>query len=234
MFFRYAKLSCAALLMVGIATTADAQSGTRSTTIRSGLPSGSQTRSTMGRSGASMSTVKSMPVGLRGYCPVCVIEMKKWVKGKPEHRVELDGKVYYFPGEEQRKMFLANPTQYTPALGGDCVVCLTEKGERNSGSIQYSALSGGRLFLFPSEAIKQKFASDPAKYLAADLAMDGKCAVCKVEMNQDMPGKPEFATVHDGMTYQFVSDEQRKMFLANPNKYAVPSRNPANAGSQSR
>lgn len=99
MLFRLVRISSAALLMVSTAAAADAQSGARSTTIRSGVPSGSQTRSTLGSS-SSISAVKSMQVGLRGCCPVRVIEMKKWVKGKPEYRVELDGKVYYCPGEE--------------------------------------------------------------------------------------------------------------------------------------
>lgn len=57
----------------------------------------------------------------------------------------------------------------------------------------------------------------------ADLALDGKCSVCKVEMNQDMSGDPEVFVLHGGMKYLFVSDEQRKMFLANPTKYSVKS-----------
>jgi len=58
-------------------------------------------------------------LALSGYCPVCIIEMKKWVKGDPNIHVNYDGHDYAFPGEKQRQMFLANPVKYVPALGGD-------------------------------------------------------------------------------------------------------------------
>ena len=83
--------------------------------------------------------------------------MKKWVAGNPNFRAEQDGKVCYFPGEKQKQMFQTDPAKYTPALGGDFVVCLANNDQRMAGSVQYSALSGSRLFLFPSESIKQKF-----------------------------------------------------------------------------
>ena len=62
-------------------------------------------------------------VVLEGYCPVCVIKIKKWVRGNPHYAATYDGKTYYFPGEDQKQMFLADPAKYVPALGGDCTVC---------------------------------------------------------------------------------------------------------------
>ena len=76
-----------------------------------------------GESNASTSKSKQSSLALGGYCPVCVIEMKKWVRGNPEHQVTYAGKTYRFPGEKQKQTFLANPTKYVPALGGDCTVC---------------------------------------------------------------------------------------------------------------
>jgi YHS domain-containing protein len=147
--------------------------------------------------------------------------MKKWVPGHPSIQVAYDGKTYYFPGEEQKQMFLAAPQKYVPALGGDCVVCQTEMGKRMPGSVLHAALSGNRLFLFPNEDMKKKFTSEPRKYAQADVALGGLCSVCRVEMNQDVAGDPQVSLIHGGMRYQFASNDQRNMFLANPSKYAV-------------
>ncbi|MEM8913339.1 MAG: hypothetical protein AAGC97_16355 [Planctomycetota bacterium] len=228
----------AVLLLSLMGDRANAQSGSRNVTpsypsspgysrapsysgsqTRSAVPStptgGSQTRS------VSPSATKPAPVALRGYCPVCVVEMKKWIAGKPEHSVVFDGKTYLFPGEEQKKMFVSNPAKYTPALGGDCTVCLSNMSRRMEGSVQFPALYEGRLYLFPSDEQKKEFQSNPAKYAKVDLAMGGQCAVCQVEMNQVVAGKPEIATIYKGMRYLFPGEEQRKMFLASPEKYAI-------------
>lgn len=147
--------------------------------------------------------------------------MKKWVRGNPNFSVQLDGKLYLFPGEEQRQMFLANTTKYTPALGGNCVVCALAGGDTSiPGSVHFSAIHEGRLYLFPSENEKAKFMADPRKYENVDLAFGGMCSVCRVEMNQEMPGKSEFGTVFGGKRYYFPGQDQKKMFLANPKKYA--------------
>ncbi len=166
-------------------------------------------------------STQAAPLALQGYCPVCVVEMKKWVPGKPEHSVVYDGHTYLFPGEEQKRMFEADPSKYTPALHGDCVVCAVEMKKRVPGSVNFGQFHGGRLFLFPGEAQRKMFTANPGKYADADLALGGKCAVCRVEMKQDMPGKPEYTVHYQGLRYLFPGPEQKKMFQANPGKYAV-------------
>lgn len=53
--------------------------------------------------------------------------------------------------------------------------------------------------------------------------------MCRVELRQDVPGKPEFAAYRKGLRFLFPSDEQRQMFLANPSKYTQPRSSPAGA-----
>jgi YHS domain-containing protein len=65
------------------------------------------------------------------------------------------------------------------------------------------------------------FLKNPDKYADIDLAAQGKCTVCQVEMNQTVPGKPEFTVVHKGRRYQFPGQEQLNMFVANPAKYEI-------------
>ncbi len=160
-------------------------------------------------------------VALEGYCPVCVIKIKKWVRGNPHYAATYDGKTYYFPGEDQKQMFLADPAKYVPALGGDCTVCYANMGQRVPGNIRHASLYNNRLFLFRTADQKREFVAHQKRYADVDLALGGKCAVCQVEMNKDVPGKPEIAAFYQGFRYLFPSEQQRKMFLANPAKYAV-------------
>lgn len=166
------------------------------------------------------------PLGLDGFCPVCIIDMKQWVKGEPEFAVLMDGKKYLFPGEEQKQKFLKNTTKYTPALGGDCIVCFATDGSRVPGKLNVATLHEGRLFLFPTEEEKAIFMKDPAKFENADLALGGNCAVCRIEMQKEVAGKAEFGTIAAGMRYYFPSQEQRMMFLKNKPKYLVPTKQP--------
>ena len=77
-------------------------------------------------------------IGLGGYCPVCILDANKWVKGSPEHQATYDGVTYYLPEEAIKQKFLANPAKYVPALGGDCIVCYVKLGKRVPGSVNYS------------------------------------------------------------------------------------------------
>lgn len=187
-----------------------AQSGTKA-------PAAAPARSSAG----SSTRGANQEVALNGYCPVCVIEMKKWIKGNANFAAQYDGKTYLFPGEEQRQMFLKNPAKYVPALGGECSVCLVEMKKHIPGSVRFASLYGDRLFLFPGEEQKQMFLKNPARYVDVDLAANGNCTVCRVEMNQTVPGNSDFTVVHKGLRYQFPGREQQDMFLANPAKYEV-------------
>ena len=97
--------------------------------------------------------------------------MKKWVRGNPNHKAEYDGKTYYFPGEKQKEVFLADPAKYVPALGGDCTVCYVKLGKRVPGNVHHAAFHGKRLFLFPGDAQQQEFLANAEKYANVDLAL---------------------------------------------------------------
>ncbi len=216
------------LLLAGLAMT---------TTHASGVNAQSNTRMRRGtvnqvpHGSTSRMPATMAALGLNGYCPVCIIEMKKWVKGSPQVAATYDGKTYYFPGADQRNMFLADPAKYVPALGGDCTVCYAKMGKRMPGSIQHAALSKKRLYLFPARDQQQEFIANAPKYVDVDLANGGNCIVCRVEMGKDMPGKPEIAAYHNGWRYLFPGKDQRDMFVANPTKYvpAAPTNSQSSA-----
>lgn len=199
-----------ALLAFGVvSTTALAQSGTRNSRASGAAAAGSGTKT------------PTAQTALQGYCPVCVVEMKKWIKGNPQFTVQQDGKTYLFPSDEQKQMFLQDPNKYTPALGGDCVVAQVDMGKRVPGSVEHVALHNDRLYLFSNAKAKNMFLADKEKYASADLAIDGKCTVCRVEMNKEVDGLPNFVSFRNGMRYWFPRQEQQQMFNQNPTKYEV-------------
>ena len=108
---------------------------------------------------------------LGGNCPVCLVEMGKFVPGSNKHTVSFDRQVYYFPSDEQKRMFAANPAKYAPALGGDCVVCRVNMGVRMPGKAEFAVIHDKRAFLFPSTKERDVFKADPKKYEAADVGM---------------------------------------------------------------
>ncbi|MEN0110461.1 MAG: hypothetical protein AAF805_07020 [Planctomycetota bacterium] len=191
-------------LVLTAATAAHAQSG-RPFTIEAQLPGG-----------------ENVETALDGHCPVCIVEMKAWKRGDERFASVYDGRRYLFPSAKERAIFDADPAKYAPAAGGDCVVCRVEMGKSVPGSARFAARYDGRVYLFPGDEQRQTFLADPERYATADLAYDGDCAVCRVDMKHRMAGNEAHTAVHDGKRYLFPSDRERQVFLANPMKYAEP------------
>jgi YHS domain-containing protein len=164
---------------------------------------------------------KDADLALGGACPVCLVKLDEVVEGLPQLAVVHDGLRYLFPGEEQKRMFLRDPAAYTPALGGDCTVCKVEMNQQVAGKPEHHLTHDGRLYLFPERKQLEMFEQDPHKYANVDLALDGNCAVCKVDMKKDVPGQAEFAVDYRGQRYLFPDAALREKFLRSPSKYAV-------------
>lgn len=156
---------------------------------------------------------------LNGYCPVCIVKSDKLVKGDPAYSSVYDGKKYLFPSGEQKTMFDENPAAFAPAMGGDCVVCKVEMKKDVPGKPEVHLVHDGRLYLFPSEEQLKMFKAKPEKYADADVALNGYCPVCKVDMNKDVQGDPALALDYHGERYLFPGQAQLEKFKANPRKY---------------
>ncbi len=193
------------------------QSGSRGST--SYPPRAGSGTSASAPASGSANRAEQTGVGLEGYCPVCLVEMRQWVKGDPRIAAEYDGRKYYFPGTEQSEMFNKDPGKYAPVLGGDDVVAYATTGNRVSGKPSYGVVKDDRYFFFASQDNMKKFQSTPEAFVDADLALGGECIVCRVDMNQRVPGSPEVAVTHKGIRYQFPGEEQKAMFMKSPARY---------------
>lgn len=57
---------------------------------------------------------------------------------------------------------------------------------------------------------------------SSGVALEGYCPVAYFAVNKPVKGKPEYASTHNGVTYYLVSEDAKKAFDANPDKY-VPA-----------
>lgn len=155
---------------------------------------------------------------MNGFCPVTILNSKKWEKGDQSIKSVYDNRIYYFVNSDAKKTFDANPPKYVPSLGGDCIVCLINVGKRIPGSVYFSVRHKNRLYLFPQDEAKKVFKDDPEKYEDGDLAFGGKCPVCR-KGGKDETGKKEFTFIHKDMRYRFASKEIMDEFKRNPENY---------------
>jgi YHS domain-containing protein len=107
----------------------------------------------------------SMPLALRGYCPVSMIRQAELVPGRLEHCCVYKQNRYQFRSDEDLREFLNSPRKYLPSEEGFCVVTWAESHRRQSGSIDFPALFGDHLFLFANDEARRKFLKNPERYV---------------------------------------------------------------------
>ena len=83
--------------------------------------------------GSSSKGVKATKA-ISGFCPVCLIDGGKVVKGKSSYTVEYEGKKYYFLGSEQKEKFLEDPEKYTENLEEKFEKAKSEPAKKGSGN----------------------------------------------------------------------------------------------------
>jgi YHS domain-containing protein len=155
-----------------------------------------------------------------GYCPVTLKQKGLWVRGRYDDFAQVDNLVFLTAGPEQREAFDADPAQFVPALGGNCVVSLVDRGEKARGSVFHASQYQGRFYLFADAESKATFNAGPARYATIDMAEGGACVVTLAETGESRPGFAEFAVWYNGLLYRFASAEQKAKFAATPDKYA--------------
>jgi thiol-disulfide isomerase/thioredoxin/YHS domain-containing protein len=110
------------------------------------------------------------PLGLDGYCPVCLVEKQKWILGNRLWGVIHRGRTYLFDSPEDRAKFFADPDRYAPVMSGQDVVYALESGRLVPGYRRHGVYFGNRVYLFADESSLQKFSQNPHHYAAQALA----------------------------------------------------------------
>lgn len=70
--------------------------------------------------GDLVNTSGASKAAVNGFDTVAFFTDSKAVNGSPFITAEHQGAVYYFATEDHKKLFVANPSKYTPQFGGYC------------------------------------------------------------------------------------------------------------------
>jgi YHS domain-containing protein/thioredoxin-related protein len=103
-----------------------------------------------------------------------------------------------------------------PVMDGFCPVTLWKHRRWEQGSEQFKADYKGQTYLLASAEAARDFTQDPEKYVPRFLGCD---PVLVWDTDRAVPGKTQFGAFYDNELYLFVSDDNRKAFKANPDKY---------------
>jgi len=102
------------------------------------------------------------------------------------------------------------------ALEGHCPVTLVESSHWQLGKAEYSAVHGGRLYLFASTAERRAFEKAPNRYAPFRGGLDIVRLVDAQRISEGHRGLGLFGVER---VYLFDSEETLGKFVANPQKY---------------
>lgn len=86
-------------------------------------------------------------VMLNGYDPVSYYNSAKPTQGKTEIKAAVDGLIYIFSSEENKKYFLADPKKYEPRYEGWCATAVADGYKFDIDPENYK-ITDGKLYLF--------------------------------------------------------------------------------------
>ncbi|NQU26157.1 MAG: hypothetical protein HQ567_33135 [Candidatus Nealsonbacteria bacterium] len=127
-----------------------------------------KTKGSPSRLAPSPFTILADPTaGLDGYCPVRLVDQKRWVIGLRQWETTYRAQTYRFAGPEQKRAFLADPDRYAPALSEYDVVLWADSQQLVRGRREHGVYFEGHVYLFASEDTLDRFARTPHPYVAA-------------------------------------------------------------------
>jgi YHS domain-containing protein len=86
-------------------------------------------------------------VAIQGYDPVAYF-ISAPTEGKKEISTKHNGAIYYFYTEDNKNLFVKNPSKYEPQYGGYCAYAIGENGEKVSINPKTFKIVNGKLYLF--------------------------------------------------------------------------------------
>jgi len=86
-------------------------------------------------------------IAIQGYDPVAYF-VSEPTEGNENISSEHKGAVYYFSSEENKTLFLKNPSKYEPQYGGYCAFAIGENAEKVSINPKTFKIIEDKLYLF--------------------------------------------------------------------------------------
>lgn len=115
---------------------------------------------------SSAPATEKLSYAFEGCCAVTLVEQWQWKLGNYHYSETREDQIFLFAGPDELSRFQEAPDRYTPAFSGNDVVLAKENGKTASGKREHGLKHEDRIYLFANEESLQRFALDPALYLA--------------------------------------------------------------------
>ncbi len=123
-------------------------------------------KSTFKPSVNSTSDPQRPPFALDGCCPVTVVDNSQWKLGRLEYSEQREKQRFLFAGASEQQRFRQNPDRYIPAFFGNDIVLASDSHTTTAGKREHGVILKDRIYLFATEDSLQRFARNPARYIA--------------------------------------------------------------------
>ena len=107
-------------------------------------------------------------LGLKGYCPVTLVDGRVWEKGAAKFAWSVDGVTYRLKDAAALAKFRAEPGRYAPQLSGFDPHLLSTTARAVPGRAAFAAFYQDRIYLHATEASRRAFIADPAGHELPD------------------------------------------------------------------
>ena len=104
------------------------------------------------------------------------------------------------------------------ALSGYCPVSLITNHRLVRGQGEHTVQHEGHIYRFASADLSSQFRKDPERFIPVNR---GNCPVTQVDDGGAKPGEPRWGVLYQGRLFVCASDEARRRFLGDPQRYAM-------------
>ncbi len=127
-------------------------------------------------------------LGLKGYCPVSLIDGRVWEKGAAKYAWSVGGVAYRVKDAAALAKFRANPERYAPQLSGYDPHLLSTTARAVPGRAAFAAFYEGKLYLHATEGSRKAFIADPAGHCLPQRVYPSAADVAKAVTPAAAPG----------------------------------------------
>ncbi|MFG0334436.1 MAG: thioredoxin domain-containing protein [Maioricimonas sp. JB049] len=118
--------------------------------------------------------------------------------------------------DDTPKAKVTSESRTEPVLDGFCPVVLSRQRRWIKGSPQFRTEYRGQVYHLSSQETLESFEEDPERFAPRFLGCD---PIIVWQTDRAVPGSTRFGAFYDDELYLFISDENRKTFKENPDRY---------------
>ena len=87
-------------------------------------------------------------LAIQGYDPIAYFTLKKGIKGKSTIQYKHLGVTYNFYSEQNKALFISNPSRFEPQYGGWCAFAMGDYGKKVEVDPETFKIVNDKLYLF--------------------------------------------------------------------------------------